>query len=289
MKLPSSNSGLYFTKFLPDSRKESFFSYINQLIETLCEISWAPREKKSIINKLNQTSRLKYEFYEYYINNDYEMQNILKSMPYFHYTFWYYHSLGANESEIACSFTLSFYLNKMPHIHGMLQPPLTERNRYKDLMNQLLEKNIADIIAISDWTQKQTILGQPNWVYLQEKINHIKTLLCVQKRDRSQNASSIVYEFSQQLGKVLLPINFQIKIKRLDYLNFPLDHAEVKKLLIAEKPIIQDFFKKYDDILLDVWGKKQFGDNLVSLGVSLEDWLKAGHSYDTSIASECSS
>jgi hypothetical protein len=277
MLLPYSNSYFYFTKFLPDGGKDSFFSYVNQTIDKLCEISWAPRDKKSLINKLNQTSRLKSELYKQYIDNPSEIQNLLKSgiWPYPSYTFWDYHSLGANESEIASSFTLSAYLNKIPRIRGRLQPPLTERNRYKDLMNQALEKEIADIIVISDFTKKQTILGQANWVYLQEKINQIERLSWVQTQDRSQGASSIVYEFSQQLGEVLLPINFQIKIKRLDYLNLSdLTHAEVEKLQIAEEKIIQEFFKKYDDILLDAWGKKQFADNLVPLGVPLEEWLK---------------
>ncbi len=287
-----------FTKFLPDCGEVSFNLYLSLLTETF--------QKWPVDKNVNfEPSSIKRELYQAYVKNKTTKTSDLERtafqphpLPFLgslnRYTknldlaqsrhspvvgsmLWQYPSPGALFDR-AC-FHLNFYMTKIPHFEFFLEPPKAERNQYKKLIVMAMEQGLVDQMSIDKPTTEEIItLGQLHWVYLQEKISQFKTLSWLQEQEKSScDEPSLVYEFALQVGEILLPTSTSpyIELKQRDIFKFAgLSQTEINKWDAADNKRLAEFLEKYDQILLEAWGEKLFSENLVPLGVSLEEWLK---------------
>jgi hypothetical protein len=267
-----------FTKNLPDCRESSLTSYLEQLIDTVQ--NW-PLKKQVNFNPLRiktefvhfEPSRIRTEFKKGY------SQRSKKSLPSFCCQFWKYPCRNRS-CEKRVSFNICFCLTKMPHVFGTLEPPIIQRKQYENLMTEALKNGIFDGIASQADTPIITSLGKLNWAYVIGKITEFKTLSWLWSQEKSLcNEPSMVYEFAQQIESIfsLLPTitSPYIESQMRDF-DLGSEEMELDEMTAEYEKKKAEFLDKYDKILLDAWGEKQFSNHLIPLGVSLEQWLKAG-------------
>ncbi|HEW98757.1 MAG: hypothetical protein DRR16_16640 [Candidatus Parabeggiatoa sp. nov. 3] len=267
-----------FIKFLPDCGKVSVASYMDLLTDTV-QKNWLPEQNFNF-----DPSCQKVELYEEYIDKMLAIKQHLEQSrlqqspsPWISSLFWSFPSLNA-EFNLA-NFNVVFYLTKIPHLVGYLEPPVAERNRYNSLIKDALSQGIVDESRI-EVVKEIKILGKLHWVYLQKKISLFKTLSWFQTQEQSScEEPSMVYAFAQQVEEVFLSssMDSDIELKQRDISKSAgLSKIEIKQWDAADKKRFAEFLEKYDQMLLDAWGKEKFSENLIPLGASLDDWLKAG-------------
>ncbi|HID99932.1 MAG TPA: hypothetical protein EYP59_06550 [Thiotrichaceae bacterium] len=207
----------------------------------------------------------------------YDLKKTLKSAKYsFSFSFGKYYDGKEN-------FSLKFYQTQIPHVIGYLTPPVIEKNWYKNSIIMALELGIADILEIEEYPEGTIsigdviILGKKNWIYGEQKIRQFERLSLLYEQEKCQDQSSILSEFVKQTEKILLTSSYlELVLPGLFNVDpFKLDETKLNSWDAKQNHIIGDFLKQCDQTLLNAWGKKMFSENLSSLGVSLDDWLKA--------------
>jgi len=260
---------IIFDKFLPDCHQTSFKSYLEQLTRTLKNCRLGSHDSESLDRHLRWILLEIEPLYDKYMT----YLSLLDEHR-FHFKFWEYREKKNGYCDV------EIYLTKIPHILGSLEPPINERELYKELLFTLVTKNLLDCVNINEYDAEGAVLGtdtiraKPHWFYLTEKITHFEMLQKMLREERSYGESSRVYEFAQQAGKILSIKDSNIELTLPDFADLSaLENAVANDVPLPGSEITQEYLKKYDQMLLDAWGKDKFSENLIPLGVCLEEWL----------------
>ncbi|HIE01043.1 MAG TPA: hypothetical protein EYP59_12275 [Thiotrichaceae bacterium] len=297
-------------KFLPNTYEVSSVSQILELGDLTFAFGPGPQfDQNTDILKKNTLFFSKFHQKKFYAKHDifrrlsleqsFPSEN-LTSSPFYNFGFSFnVNTFNLEEGRNTMTeVSVNIFPTQIPSVSIQLTPPspsdpeeqLTEvmKDCYKGLMTTALESGIVDIIKDYGFetAEKKTIRGKPNWVYLYQKISQFEVLEHLYRQKRSQDEQSILYDFAQQLERVLSLINPLLKLVLPDTFTVDLTttEEEYESLYAENNQIVREFLTLCDQTLLKVWGEQKLSENLVPLGVSLEDWLKAGHSYDARLA-----
>jgi hypothetical protein len=257
MKFPGISIG--FISFLRDCQKENLASYLRQLTDLIAKYHQHPWHRHCLQTEdffdLNQKVIKKYEVILCEV-----------SVNWFRFYYWEFSKLHCefkrNEMYLReGDFSITIYLNHFPNIIGLLGiryfGDLNEinyqsfSNKYKQFVIEGLQTGLFDLIYYD--TKR---LGKRKWLYFYHKIWKIKSL---------QPFHSKITRYDQ-INKP-----FRLVEEDLSSIHFMEQLTE----LSFEKKEVKKFLKQHDQLLLLLWGSKEFADKLKPLGVSLKEWLKA--------------
>lgn len=266
---------LYFIKVLPNYSKISFASYLEKLLNTI-ECNWdidvvliteRPEKESEFYVKFN-TTYIKQRFTNLYVES--MSSSFITPPPPITYTFWRRYIKGIGNTRL----TVRFFIEKYICFECDLDPLPTERKKYEDLFFQEIERGVADYLAIGTGSElyKETKYGKPQWLYLHEKLEFLSLKdLNHHHQKMLPESRNLVYELACKIESLLSFLGI-LEIERVT--------AEMKECMNIKTPILdsseyKELLCKYDNILLDNWGKEAFSNNLAPLGISLERWLQA--------------
>lgn len=295
-------SDISLIKFLPDCRETSFVSYIEELSEIM-DNECGQTNDRNLINFPIFIPSLKkkevYAKYDTYLRSvtapTLSKRKLGKQGIYLMDTSFDpgFSIFMENAETLETEWIIKVTLTKIPTIVISSEPRLySEEFRCKNFQRKALErelervlaKGVTDIIKLngiyleSNDLEKETLLGKPTWIYLEQKIIQIKALHQRYTQEKSQGEPSLVYEFAKQSSVVFSLIGDPyVKLKLPDLWSvFNLEQKTMEYLSTAQNQVMGEFLTKCDQILLEAWGNEKFSEMLEPLNVSLDEWLKAG-------------
>ncbi len=254
-----------FTSFLRDCHKKHLAFYLQQLTDSIAKYHQHPWHRRCLRTE---------DFF--YLNKkiikEYEAILYDTSVNRFVFSYWDFSKLPCElkRNEMCLregDFSITIELNHFPHVTGNLGiryfGDLNDINhqtfykKYKPFLIDGLQTGLID----SAYYDNQ-LIGKRKWLYFWKKVWKIESLRPSCDRMTRYNQMERPFQFVEE---DLSSISFMERVTTLSYVFKNLFSKMDDKI----------FLKQHDQLLLLLWGRKEFANKLKPLGVSLKEWLKA--------------